>query len=104
MRSKSLFTEIALSLLQGYDKDELYNFIQSKTCTDDKSSQGAMKDSYPLTLFRFESFIGSKQFSQSHFLIFPLYHFIESLRNGRFEKDIRRKYLNTAFILFYFFF
>lgn len=72
-------------------------------CIKDKSSQGAMKDSYPLTLFGYESFIASKQFTQSHFLIFPLYLFIEALRNSRLKKDIRKKYLNTSFIFFNYF-
>ena len=103
IRIKSLFTDVALSLLQKYDQNELDIFIQSSMCIKDKSSQGAMKDSYPLTLFGYESFIASKQFTQSHFLIFPLYLFIEALRNSRLKKDIRKKYLNTSFIFFNYF-
>ena len=40
IRIKKLFTDVALSLLQKYDKNELNIFIQSKMCIKDKISQG----------------------------------------------------------------
>lgn len=103
IRCTSLFNEIALSISEKFDPNELNEFIESKSCIHDKSSQGSMKDSYPLTLFGYESFIKSKNYTQSNFLIFPLFLFVEALRNGRLKKSIRKLYLHTSFIFFDYF-
>ena len=57
-----------------------------------------MKDSYPLELFGFNSFINSIPFVQSHFFICPFFLYLESVRNYRLNKDTRKKYLHTSFI------
>lgn len=57
-----------------------------------------MKDSYPLTLFGYESFINSKDNSNINFYICPFFLFIEVLGNSEISNQIRKKYLNTTFI------
>lgn len=100
VRVNCLSDGIGISLLEKFDPKEFENFVTSKSCIRDTSSLGSMKDSYPLTLFGFESFIGSKNYRQSHFLICPLYLFLEGLRNSRLKKKIRRLYFQTAFLFF----
>ena len=57
-----------------------------------------MKDSYPLELFGFNSFIKSIPYVQSHFFICPFFLYLELIRNYRLNKDTRKNYLNTAFL------
>lgn len=97
IRVYSLFKNIGLSLLSKYDPSELENFLEYKNCLKDKSSQGSMKDSYPLFLFGFESFMKSVDFNQSHFLICPFFLIIEAVRNVRLNLQTRKSYLRSAF-------
>ena len=98
IRSKSLFRKIGLSLLKEFDQSELDNFINTKNCLHDKSTHGSMKDSYPIQIFGFESFIKSKGFTQSHFFICSVFLLMESIRNARLTIEARKQYLNTSFL------
>lgn len=67
IREYSLFNNIGLSLLSKYNPKELEKFLGYKNYLSDNSSQVSMKDSYPLFLFGYESFMESIDFNQSHF-------------------------------------
>ena len=73
IRVKTLFRKIGINLLSQFDPLEFDKFIQFKSCLKDKTSQGSMKDSYPLTLYGFESFMNSICYENSHFLITPFF-------------------------------
>lgn len=57
-----------------------------------------MKDTYPIQIFGFDSFIKSKEFNQSHFLICLVFLLMEAIRNARLNIETRKKYLNTSFL------
>ena len=97
IRTKTLFRNVGLSILEEFKIQELYNFLQNEKCISDSSSQGSMKDSYPLTLFNFESFINSRPFLQPHFFITPFFLFSEAIRNSRLNLNTRKIYLETSF-------
>ena len=97
-RVTMLFRNIGLSLLNNFNPDELNEFISIKSCLNDKTSQGSMKDSYPLTIFGFESFMSSINYDESNFLITPFFLIIEALRNIHLKIEIRKSYLRTAFL------
>lgn len=103
VRVNVLFTEIGVSLLEKFDPNELADFVKSMNCLSDDSSNGSMKDSYPLQLFGFDAFIDSKDNIQCHFLICPFYLYLESIRNCKLNKETRKKYLQTAFIFMNYF-
>lgn len=97
--SKSFFRKIGLSLLIEFDQTELRKFLKCKNCLNDKNSHGSMKDSYPIHFFGFDSFIKSKGYNESHFIICSMLILLESIRNVRSNLDTRKKYLNTFFYL-----
>lgn len=98
VRPNVLFKQIGLSIPEKYDPNELANIVQSVTFLTDKSSQGSMKDSYPLKLFGFDSFIKSYGQKQSNFLICSLFLFIDAIRNTKLNIETRKQYLHTAFL------
>lgn len=103
VRSQILLREIALTIFDKYDINELDKIIQNKNVIKDKTSLGSMKDSYPLTLFGFDSFINSIQYKESHFLITPFFLYLEAIRNNKLSKETRKKYLETSFLFLNYF-
>ena len=97
IREDCLNDEIGISLLEKFNHEEFELFVKNKNSFRDKSSIGSMKDSYPLSLFGFESFIGSQKHKQSNFLITPLFLFLEALRNAKLKKEIRYSILKLHF-------
>lgn len=76
VRTESLFREIGIFLFNKFNQNELQNYVSNKYCLNDKSSQDSMKDSYPLSLFGYESFMNSMDNSNVNFYICPMFLFM----------------------------
>lgn len=51
---------MGITILEKFPKDEFDFFIKLKRCLKNRCIFGSIKDSYPLPMFGYESFIKSK--------------------------------------------
>ncbi|KAK8895862.1 hypothetical protein M9Y10_013748 [Tritrichomonas musculus] len=68
----------------------------------DKSSSGAMKDAYPLSMFSWRSFVNLMMNGryESAYYILPFLYLIEAIRSNLLSKTTKLNFLNYAFNIF----